>query len=542
MSYVAVLQARTNSSRLPGKVLLPINGIPLVVLAAKRAANKGLDVIVATSKERSDDALVRVLQQNNIPFYRGSLNNTLQRVVEALSAYNDETKVFRLTADNVLPDGFLLRDVADDFESRKLNYICCNGEESGLPYGVSVELTYLKHLRKAALSTRDKSDQEHVTPFIRRHYGTTCFTKYKDWALGHYRCTVDCLDDYLALERLFSNVVNPTEIVFTELLASLKSNPFQPINVSPASKLIIGTAQLGMSYGINNKSGQPTLELAEKIIKRAITNGIEGIDTARAYGNSEKVIGSSLKSGWLGRVPIFTKLEPLDNCPNDSNDTIINSFVDCSIYKSINNLGVDQLDVIMLHRAKQITAMEGKVLERLVHLQHEGKLKCIGASIQSPQELELALNNRFISYIQMPYNLLDWRWDQMIPLIRKKQSERNLQIHVRSTLLQGLLVSDSYDQWARAHVDDARYIFNWLSLLMSEFGINDKISLCLKFAQSQKWINGVVVGMESIEQLNKNIEVFCDDILSSEMIEHIVRTRPIVQEKTLNPALWTTSK
>ena len=158
MSYVAVLQARTNSSRLPGKVLLPIKGVPLVVLAARRAANKGIDVVVATSKEESDDALVRVLQEYGISFYRGSLNNTLERIVGALSGFDDETRVFRLTADNVVPDGQLLEEIAKDFENRKLDYICGNGVESGLPYGVSAELTYLKHLREAAISTQDKDD------------------------------------------------------------------------------------------------------------------------------------------------------------------------------------------------------------------------------------------------------------------------------------------------------------------------------------------------------------------------------------------------
>jgi spore coat polysaccharide biosynthesis protein SpsF (cytidylyltransferase family) len=124
---VVVLQARTNSSRLPGKVLLPINGVPIVVLAAKRAATTGRDVVVATSNESSDNVLADLLIRHGLACYRGSLENTLERLVDALSGYGGDTMVFRLTADNVFPDGKLLDEIEYDFIRRELNYVCCNG-------------------------------------------------------------------------------------------------------------------------------------------------------------------------------------------------------------------------------------------------------------------------------------------------------------------------------------------------------------------------------------------------------------------------------
>ena len=111
MKRVAILQARTNSSRLPGKVLLPINGIPLVVLAAQRASNTGIEVVVATSTETTDDALADLLSLHGIKYYRGSLDNTLDRIVSALSKYDDSCLVFRLTADNIFPDGLYLKHI-----------------------------------------------------------------------------------------------------------------------------------------------------------------------------------------------------------------------------------------------------------------------------------------------------------------------------------------------------------------------------------------------------------------------------------------------
>ena len=111
--------------------------MPLAVLAAKRAANTGRDIIIATSLEPSDDGLVALIQSYGLKCFRGSLENTLDRVVNALSAYNDQTIVFRLTADNVFPDGALLDEVEQEFLDNELEYLCCNGEHSGLPYGMS---------------------------------------------------------------------------------------------------------------------------------------------------------------------------------------------------------------------------------------------------------------------------------------------------------------------------------------------------------------------------------------------------------------------
>lgn len=171
MKSVVVLQARTNSSRLPGKVLLPIKGEPLAVLAAKRAANTGRQVIVATSTEWSDDGLAALLKGQGLGCFRGSLDDVLGRVVSALAEYDDQTIVFRLTADNIFPDGNLLDVMEADFLARGLDYLCSNGEPSGLPYGMSAEVTRLAHLREASLEASVDFDREHVTPYVIRKFG-----------------------------------------------------------------------------------------------------------------------------------------------------------------------------------------------------------------------------------------------------------------------------------------------------------------------------------------------------------------------------------
>ncbi len=539
MNSVVVLQARTNSSRLPGKVLLHLAGMPVVVLAAKRAGNTGRQVIVATSDERTDDALSDVLKKYKISCYRGSLNNTLLRIVSALEHYNDETLVFRLTADNVIPDGLLLDEIEKDFIERNLEYLCCNGEQSGLPYGVSVELTKLKNLREAVISTEDKFDLEHVTPFVRRKFGENYFDKYKALNLGNYRCTIDCLDDYLVMQQLLSNLDCPEQESALCLAKKLEMFSFyQPEQATIAKKLVLGTAQLGLDYGIANTKGKPSPAVAESIVKTAIVNGARFIDTARAYGDSEEILGNILKTGWQGRARIITKLSPTINESLEGGALNIDAFVDTSIYQSCTALQTQVLDVLMLHRASQILICGGRVWSRLLSHKEHGLIKSLGVSVQTPEELEQVLTIPEVEIIQLPYNVLDWRWDSVIPEIIAQKQKRDLKIHVRSTLLQGLLVSTNKDHWQRAHVDQADLILNWLEKQRALIHGASIMEFCLKFVNSLKWVDGVVVGVETAAQLLENIKVMCLADFSSEEIDSILGSRPKLGEKTLNPALW----
>lgn len=539
MNSVIVLQARTNSSRLPGKVLLHLAGMPVAVLAAKRASNRGRPVIVATSNERTDDALADVLKKYEISCYRGSLNNTLLRIVSALEHYSDDTLVFRLTADNVIPDGLLLDEIEKDFIERNLDYLCCNGEQSGLPYGVSVELTKLKNLREAVASTNDKFDLEHVTPFVKRKFGENYFVKYKSLNLGNYRCTIDCLDDYLVIQQLLLNIDCPVQEPALSLAKKLEElNFYQPEQTILAKKLVLGTAQLGLDYGIANTKGKPSQAVAEGIIKTAISNGARFIDTARAYGDSEEVIGNILKTGWQGRANVITKLSPTIDESLDVNHLSIDAFVDASIYQSCTALHTSLLDILMLHRASQMLVCEGKVWSRLLFHKEQGRIKSLGVSVQTPEELEQVLTIPEVEIIQLPYNVLDWRWDALIPKIIAQKRERDLKIHVRSTLLQGLLVSKNRIHWQRAHVENAEFVLNWLEEQSHVTHGSSIMEFCLKFVNSLEWVDGVVVGVETIAQLLENIKVMCLPDLSSEEIDSILSSRPKLEEKTLNPALW----
>lgn len=538
MKSVSILQARTNSTRLPGKVLLPICGFPIAVLSAKRASNTGRKVILATSIAPSDDGLAEIAKSYELDCFRGSLENTLDRIVSALSSFDDETLIFRLTGDNVFPDGALLDEMEAEFINLELDYLCCNGEPSGLPYGVSAELTRLKHLREANREAVTSYDREHVTPFIVRRFGFHCFKKYGHLKKSHYRCTIDSLDDYLCVERLFAYVDNPVDISIGELIQRLEGLMFQPVVKEPARRLVLGTAQLGLNYGVANELGQPLKAVSQTLIKTAVANGITYIDTARAYGESEQVLGSTLAAGWQARVKIVTKLAPLVDCPSDASDSILDAFVEASIYRSMAALQAQKIEILLLHRAAHIVDWNGRVWKKLLKLKETGVIGALGVSVQSPAELIQVLHIDEVSHIQLPFNLLDWRWNHVIPKILKARASRNLVIHVRSVFLQGLFLTSKESHWLRAKVSQSSKILNWLDEQVKKYNRTSVADLCFGYVNAMAWVDGIAVGMENLEQLHQNLALAGLPPLTAHQIRCLNESRPKLSEASLNPASW----
>ncbi|WP_312447949.1 aldo/keto reductase [Stutzerimonas nitrititolerans] len=535
---VAVVQARTSSSRLPGKVLLPLSGLPMSVLAALRAGNTGRAVILATSCEQSDDALAEVAIQHGLRCYRGSLSSPLERIVGSLSDYPGDTIVFRLTADNVFPDGELLDELQREFIERQMSYLCCNGVASGLPYGLSAEVFWLRDLRWALSVAEQEADHEHVTPLLRRRFGERYFDRYVSLGWGMGRCTVDCFDDYLMVQRAFFGIADPIKVGWKKLCQNLLADSECPRFERPVTKLVLGTVQLGLPYGINNSSGKPSLDEGRKIIRSAIRHGVAYIDTARAYGCSEQVVCAALSSGWAGRATVITKLSSLPELDQAVESPAIEPAVRASVFESCQKLGMARLDVLMVHRAAHIYAWHGRVWAELLRLVDEGVIGQLGASVQCPEELEQVLNNRAVDYVQLPMNLLDWRWDALTPRIEQAKAERGLIVHVRSALLQGLLVSEEPSLWRRAHVVESEGLVEWMNGCVQAFRRESLVDLCFAYARGVSWVDGVCVGMETYQQFSENARLFQNKPLQASDIRQVCKTRPVVEALTLDPAAW----
>lgn len=212
-----VLQARTSSNRLPAKSLLPIGGLPLAVLCAQRLARAGGDLVLATSREPTDDELATVATEHGVRLFRGDLDDVAQRFADANADLPDDAVIVRATADNPVPDAEVVEGFVEDMEAAGTDYL---GPASYWPlaHGLGVEVFRLGAFRAAVRGPLDRVAREHVTtalippsPAALKHAGR--------FACGsNPRLTVDTLDDYVVAARVFRAVENPVAARWSDLV------------------------------------------------------------------------------------------------------------------------------------------------------------------------------------------------------------------------------------------------------------------------------------------------------------------------------------
>ena len=542
-----VIQSRLSATRLPAKGLLPVAGMPSVVLCALRAANTGLDVIVATSTEPSDDLTVAVLSEAGISYIRGSLNNVLDRFCQVTQDLMADDIVVRLTADNLFPDGGFVEGLIKQFIDKKLSYLGTQSPIDGLPYGLSAEVFYVEALRQANKVVTTSFEREHVTPWIKRTYGTNIYISFTSIVnLAQLRCTIDSFQDYLTVNKVFTSVKNPVAEKWTNLCKILACIPGEDNSKIPyrlknnllQSELTLGTAQLGLDYGIANNSGLPSVDEAVDMIRYAIDQGLTHIDCARAYGEAESRIGKALISGYAERVNVITKLDPLLESYQFNSAQCLHKVVDASVFRSCRELRTGTIDTILLHRWKERYIQGGEIWQRLVDLKREGVIKTIGVSVQTPEEALQALAEPEVSHIQLPFNILDWRW-------KKKEVDQailrrgDVVVHARSTLLQGLLANKSVDAiLPNTPKELALELDRNLDILVYDLKRYNRTDLCFAYVRAQIWIDSLVVGTETMVQLKENITLFQNPPLTVDecaTVEKILTGAPV---ELLDPSNW----
>jgi spore coat polysaccharide biosynthesis protein SpsF (cytidylyltransferase family) len=226
-AVVGILQARTSASRLPGKVLLPILGEPMLFRHVERLRRSvEMDVIVvATSTDPSDDALTAACHDRNVPCARGSLDDVLGRVVQIARPYRPDA-IVRLTGDCPLADSALIDKVVRGFWAGKYDYLA-NCFPPTFPDGLDAEVIRFACLEEADREAVLPSHREHVTPFCRAHperFRIGNMSSPVD--MSHLRWTVDGPEDFefvrLVYERLY-----PTKPDFTteDILSLVEREP-----------------------------------------------------------------------------------------------------------------------------------------------------------------------------------------------------------------------------------------------------------------------------------------------------------------------------
>ena len=216
-----VLQARTDSKRLNGKVLLPIAKLPLVILCSKRLKNKKIPLIVAIPKSKTDNNLYKVLKKNNLKVFRGSLNNVYKRYLDATKDMKENDIIVRATADNPFVDGLFVNSVLKIFIDYDLDFLDTT-QSFNLPCGIGVQIVKLKILKKLQKNKLSKYDKEHVVPFLcRKNVNKNLNLKkllHSPKKLKNKRLTIDNFNDYLRVKKYFYNISNPTKIPWNKII------------------------------------------------------------------------------------------------------------------------------------------------------------------------------------------------------------------------------------------------------------------------------------------------------------------------------------
>lgn len=254
--------------------------------------------------------------------------------------------------------------------------------------------------------------------------------------------------------------------------------------------LALGTAQFGLSYGISNNAGKVSQSEVGEILARARESGIDTIDTAFAYGDSETSLGETGVDGFK----VVTKLPADIDCD-------IDIWTVQHINSSLRRLGVDAVYGLLLHRSEQLLGPDGPALAKaLSKLKAYGLVSKIGVSIYDPEELDAVTGTCEIDLVQAPFNLFDQRL--MTSGWLQRLHDSGIEVHVRSAFLQGLLLMP------RHHIPEK--FLPWSALLdrwhlWLADGKWTAVEACLAFV-NHPMINRVVVGVDSIKQFNEILQ------------------------------------
>jgi len=291
-------------------------------------------------------------------------------------------------------------------------------------------------------------------------------------------------------------------------------------DITPAGRrFALGTVQFGVAYGIANATGQVPVDEAGKIVALAAKSGIDTVDTAIGYGESERCLGQ------IG-MSAFNIVTKLPSMPAGLSD--VAAWVNAQIDASLARLGRTQVYGVLLHRPQDLFGAGGPALYgALCGLKEKALTRKIGVSIYSPSELEGLIAKFNFDLVQAPLNLVDRRLATTGWLQRLKDSA--VEVHTRSAFLQGLLllprqnVPQKFARWSG--------LFDrWQAWLESHK--EAAVRACLAYPLSLSEVDRIVVGTDNVEQLRTILasaaqspkaplpDLACDD------------------ENLINPARW----
>ncbi len=228
MKKIAIIQARLNSTRLPGKVMFNINGMPLIEILYKRLKrSKELDDIVIATNKKSKE-LIKFLKKKKINYFIGSENNVLNRYYKTAVKYKADV-IIRITADGILADPVLVDQFIKKYKSLNVDYLC-NSLPLTYPDGLDFEIFNFKSLKNANFKAKKLYDKEHVTPFIINNSHLKKHNIINKEDSSNIRLTLDEVEDFETLKNIFKYFYPNIHFSWKKVVSSINRNRIKTLN------------------------------------------------------------------------------------------------------------------------------------------------------------------------------------------------------------------------------------------------------------------------------------------------------------------------
>lgn len=263
------------------------------------------------------------------------------------------------------------------------------------------------------------------------------------------------------------------------------------------NKIALGTVQFGLNYGISNTTGQVSLEEIAKILDYCKNHGINTLDTAQGYGESEKVLGQFD----LSSFKVITKL-----------------MGSARLETSLDNIKQDSVYGLMFHRENECNDQAWRQFESY---KTQGLVQKIGVSVYTPEVLEQLIQRYPIEIVQFPMNILDQRFISLLPKLKDKKIE----VHTRSTFLQGLLLMESIPDYFAPIEEIIKSI------------PNPRLEYAIAFGKKQKEVDKMVLGVTKLQDLKEIYKAYNAKVRNIDYSDYMVS-----DEKFINPSVWKVNK
>ena len=297
------------------------------------------------------------------------------------------------------------------------------------------------------------------------------------------------------------------------------------LRVSPIS---LGTVELGLDYGIgpDGQARRPSEADSERLLHRALDLGINFIDTARAYGESEAIIGRALR-GRGGDFVLCSKALVQADCPAET----LREEVTRSVETSLRLLGADTIDVMMIHSAPVEVVRRTDLLDTLEDLRRQGKLRWIGASVYGEDAALTAIRSGRFDCLQVAYNALDRRPEKRI---WGEASRADVGIVARSVLLKGAL-TPRY-RYLPDSLLKLREAVRRLEVVAEAAGISLP-ELAYRYVLTAQPPQTALVGASNLDELEAAVRFGQAGPLTKEIAQEI-RGIAVEDEQMLDPSTW----